>query len=184
MKIISGTLKGRNIEGFNIEGTRPTMDRVKESLFGMIQNYIKNSICLDLFTGSGNLGFEAISNSANFCYLNDKNNKCINIIKKNVSNFQIEDKVKILNLDYNKCLDYLRDNHIKLDLIFLDPPYKNECLNEVIKKILEYDLLNTNGLIICEVDNNYLKDDFSTINIIKNRKYGDKYIIIYKKTSQ
>ena len=64
MKIISGTLKGRTIDGFNIEGTRPTMDRVKESLFGMIQTYIKDSICLDLFTGSGNLAFEAISNGS------------------------------------------------------------------------------------------------------------------------
>ena len=61
MKIISGTLKGRTIDGFNIEGTRPTMDRVKESLFGMIQMYLKDSICLDLFAGCGNLGFEAIS---------------------------------------------------------------------------------------------------------------------------
>ena len=72
MKIISGSLKGRTIDGFNIEGTRPTMDRVKESLFGMIQSYIKDSICLDLFAGSGNLAFEAISNGSKLCYFIDK----------------------------------------------------------------------------------------------------------------
>ena len=74
MRVISGFLKGRNIEGYNTIGTRPTMDRVKESLFGMIQDYIKDSICLDLFSGSGNLGIEAISQGAIFVYLNDFNN--------------------------------------------------------------------------------------------------------------
>ncbi len=62
MKVISGSLKGRNIIGFNIEGTRPTMDRVKESVFASIQDYLKGSIVLDLFAGSGNLGIECISN--------------------------------------------------------------------------------------------------------------------------
>lgn len=181
MKIISGSLKGRTISGFNIEGTRPTMDRVKESLFAIIQSYIKNSICLDLFSGSGNLGFEAISNGSKLCYFNDKNIKCINIIKKNLKSFNVEDKAIILNLDYNKCLNYLKEKQIKLDIIFLDPPYKNECLNEVIKKIIEYEIINDNGIIVCEIDNNYLKENFVSLKQIKNRKYGDKLIVIYEK---
>ena len=69
MRVISGFLKGRNIVGYDIDGTRPTMDRVKMSLFGSIQNYIPNSVVLDLFAGSGNLGIEAISNGAKYCYL-------------------------------------------------------------------------------------------------------------------
>ena len=68
MRVISGKYKGKNIMGFNIMGTRPTMDRVKESMFGMIQNNIKNSVCLDLFAGSGSLGIEALSNGAKMCY--------------------------------------------------------------------------------------------------------------------
>ena len=71
MKIISGSLKGRTIKGFDIDGTRPTMDRVKESLFSSIQDYIPDAVCLDLFSGSGNLGFEAISNGCSHCYFND-----------------------------------------------------------------------------------------------------------------
>lgn len=181
MKIISGSLKGRTIDGFNIEGTRPTMNRVKESLFGMIQNYIKDSICLDLFAGSGNLGFEAISNGCRKCYFNDKNPKCINIINKNIKNFNVEEQAKTLNLDYKKCLIYLEQQQIKLDIIFLDPPYKIEVLNEIIEFVIDKDLLSDNGIIVCEVDNNYLKEDFEKLEIIKNRKYGDKYIIIYEK---
>ena len=71
MKVISGLLKGRNILGYDIDGTRPTMDRVKESLFAMIQDYIKDSTVLDLFAGSGSLGIEAISNGAKTCYFID-----------------------------------------------------------------------------------------------------------------
>ena len=179
MKIISGTLKGRTIKGFDIDGTRPTMDRVKESLFAIIQNNINNSVVLDLFAGTGNLGFEALSNGASFCYFNDKNIKCIKAIEKNVKDFGIDsESVKLLNLEYKKALEYFKNQNIKFDIIFLDPPYKMNILNEIIEYIYDNSLLNSMGLIICEVDNLYLNINF--LEKIKERKYGDKYIIIYK----
>ena len=73
MKIISGTLKGRIIGNYNIEGTRPTMDRIKESVFAIIQNNLKDAIFLDLFSGTGNIGIEAISNGVSMCYFVDSN---------------------------------------------------------------------------------------------------------------
>ena len=84
MRVISGTLKGKNIKGYNISGTRPTMDRVKESVFSTIQDSIKNSVVLDLFAGSGQLGIEAISNGSKLCYFIDNNKEAINTIKKNL----------------------------------------------------------------------------------------------------
>ena len=83
-KVISGSLKGRVIKGYDISGTRPTMDRVKESLFAMIQNYLKDSIVLDLFSGSGNLGIEALSNDAKIVYFNDYNKICTKTIEENL----------------------------------------------------------------------------------------------------
>ena len=79
MKIISGKYKGRVLEGFDIAGTRPTMDRVKESLFAMIQSYLEDATVLDLFAGSGNLGIEALSEGAKEIYLVDKNKKSCQI---------------------------------------------------------------------------------------------------------
>ncbi len=178
MRVISGTLKGRNIEGFNIEGTRPTMDRVKESLFAMIQEKVKAATILDLFAGSGNLGIEAISNGAKLCYFNDINKECIKAIKKNITSFKIEDKSVVLNYNYMDVLKYLNNNKIKLDIIFLDPPYKKECLNEAIKYLVDNRLLNKEALIICEIDSNYLEE--FDLEVIKNKKYGDKYILIFK----
>lgn len=179
MKVISGFLKGRTVKGYDIEGTRPTMDRVKESLFAMIQNKIPNSVVLDLFAGSGNLGIEAISNGCSYAYLNDINRECIKKIRENVKSFSIEEKTKVLNKKWEDTLIYLKETSTKLDIIFLDPPYKMECLNEVIEDILKKDLLKEEGLIICEVSNLYLKD-FSSLEVIKNKKYGDKTIVIYQ----
>lgn len=179
MKIISGTLKGRTIKGYNIEGTRPTMDRVKESLFAMIQTKVKDSVVLDLFSGSGNLGIEAISNGAKLCYFNDINRECIKTIKDNIATFNIEQNVVLINKSWNEALNYIKNISKPLDLIFLDPPYKMDCLNEVIDKIVEYNLLSCNGLIICEVSNNYLKK-WDNLEEIKNKKYGDKFVIILK----
>lgn len=179
MKIISGFLKGRIIKGFNLEGTRPTMDRVKESLFAMIQNKVKDSIVLDLFAGSGNLGIEAISNGAKVSYFNDINKSCIKVINDNINNFNIEDKCSVLNKSWEGALKYLNSSSLKFDLIFLDPPYKMENLNVVIDKLIEYDLLNEGALIVCEMSNDYL-NDWNNLEKIKNKKYGDKFIIIYK----
>lgn len=178
MKIISGTLKGRVVKGFDIEGTRPTMDRVKESLFSSIQNYVIDSIVLDLFAGTGNLGFEAISNGAKICYFNDKNIKCCKIIKENIDLFNINDNAVVMNFDYKKALDILKDKNIVFNIIFLDPPYKYKELGDVARYIYDNNMLSNNGIIVFEIDELYLDIDFYTK--IKEKKYGDKYIVIYK----
>ena len=102
MRVISGKYKGKNIMGFNIEGTRPTMDRVKESMFGMIQSNIKGSICLDLFAGSGSLGIEALSNGALECYFVEKNNEIFNILRNNLDG--ISGSI-LLKKDYKDALN-------------------------------------------------------------------------------
>ena len=177
MKVISGKYKGKKLLGYDLNGTRPTMDRVKESLFAIIQNYISESIVLDLFAGSGNLGIEALSEGAKYAYLVDKNIKCIKTIKKNVNNIGIEN-VKIIHNDYRKVL---KDINKKFDLIFLDPPYKTNCIEESIKLIDEYNLLNDNGIIVCESDNLDKIIYTDKFNAIKDRHYGDKYIVLLKK---
>ncbi len=180
MRIISGKLKGRMVKGYDIIGTRPTMDRIKESLFATIQNHIKDSIVLDLFAGTGNYGIEAISNGAKEVYFNDLNIKCVNVIKDNLNTFNVMDNNIILNLDYMKCLEYLSTKNIKFDLIFLDPPYKDDVISKIINFVIENNLLNKKGLIICELTNNNLLESYNNVSLWKNKKYGDKYIYIYQ----
>ncbi len=179
MRVISGKLKGRKILGYDISGTRPTMDRVKESIFSMIQNYIHNSQVLDLFSGSGNYGIECISNGARMVYFNDYNSKCTKVINDNLINMNVLDSSKITNLDYKKALKYYKDNNIKFDLVFLDPPYKKHIINEILDYLLNNNLLENNSLVICEFME---KEDFinNRLTIYKEKTYGDKMVFIYK----
>ena len=181
MKVISGTLKGRNILGYNIDGTRPTMDRVKESLFGMIQDYIKDSTVLDLFAGSGSLGIEAISNGAKTCYFIDNNNEVIKTLNKNITNLKIKDNSKIILSDWKKFLNESAQNNIKFDLIFIDPPYNYDVYEKILEKVSTLNLLNPNGLIILEHHNLKLNDKYNDLFLYKCKKYGSKSVNIYKK---
>lgn len=180
MKVISGTLKGRNIVGYNIEGTRPTMDRIKESIFAMIQDRINDSIVLDLFSGSGNYGIEAISLNAKKVYFNDINKECIKVIKRNLDTFNIVNKSIVYNLDYLKCLDLLNKSNTKFDLIFLDPPYKLHILDNILKYIENNKLLKENGLVIVEFNDENLLNEYNNLIKIKERIYKDKKVFIYE----
>lgn len=175
MRVISGIYKGKQLNGFDIDGTRPTMDRVKESMFAMIQNYIDNSICLDLFAGSGSLGIEAISNGAKQTYFVDNGVEVLKILKSNLKG--IKEDYKVLELDYNKALKYFRDNNIKFDLIILDPPYHRLFINKILNFIVENNLLNPNGIIVCEYEEE--KVDNTNLRILKDKKYGTKNVRVY-----
>lgn len=172
MRIISGKYKGKILKEYNIKGTRPTMDRIKESVFGMIQTKLNESICLDLFCGSGSLGIEALSNGAKKCYFVDKNKKVIEILKKNTQDIN---NVYLINKDYKEALKNFKE---KFDIIFLDPPYDDFLINDAINLIEKCDLLNPKGLIICE----YTKENVtSNYELYKEKKYGDKHIKIFQK---
>lgn len=175
MRVISGKYKGKNLKGFDIDGTRPTMDRVKESLFGMIQGYIKNSICLDLFAGSGALGIEALSNGSKYCYFVDKGKEVLKVLEENLKNIE---NAQILKQDYMNALDYFKEKNIKFNIIFLDPPYKEALITPSLSKIVEYDLLLDDGIIVCEYENEIIGTNLSCW---REKKYGSKKIAIYKR---
>lgn len=176
MRIISGKYKGKKLQGFDIDGTRPTMDRVKESIFGMIQNRIKGSVCLDLFAGSGSLGIEALSNGASSCYFVENGNDIYNILKNNligISDFYLFKK------DYKRSLIDFVNEGIRFDVIFLDPPYKMNLINDILVYIYENDLLSENGLIVCEFESENVSTEL--FELYKDKKYGSKIVKIYKK---
>ena len=174
MKIISGKYKGRVIKGFDVEGTRPTMDRVRESLMATLKPYLTNKTILDLFAGTGSLGLEAISNGASKAIFVDKNPQCINNIKNIIKDINIDEDIILINKDYKEALTKIE----KVDIIFLDPPYHEGILNKAIKLIEEMDILNKNGLIVAEYEE---EKPICNYNLIKEKKYGDKHINIYQR---
>lgn len=181
MRVISGYLKGRNIDGYDTIGTRPTMNRVKESMFASIQEYINDSLVLDLFSGSGSLGIEAISMGAKKCYFVDNGREILNILRKNINNLNIEEKSTIINRDYREALLYFKNNNIKFNIVLVDAPYKMEVMEEVIELVTKYDLLLDKGILLLEYSFDKLKDKYNNLELIKSKKYSDKYVNIYRK---
>lgn len=180
MKVISGKYKGRVLKGFDINGTRPTMDRVKESVFAMIQDYVKESIVLDLYAGSGNLSIEAISNGSKKAYLVDNNIIAINTIKENIKMLNIDNTIIIKDEAKNALNKFINENK-KFDIIFLDPPYQTDELDKSLTIINDnINLLSNNAIIVCETSVNINYNKYQNLIVYKTRKYGDKIINILK----
>lgn len=177
MRIISGTYKGKIIYGEHLVGTRPTMDRVKESLFAILNPFLKDATVLDLFAGSGSLGLEAISNGAKTCYLVDHNPKVIETIKKTITNMSVTEHIVLMKIDYRTALKQFQGKE-QFDLIFLDPPYQEKQLQSSINLIEKYQLLKKDGLLICEHEQEPITS--SCYTIYKEKKYGSKKITIYQ----
>ena len=175
MRVISGKYRGKYLDGFDIDGTRPTMDRVKESMFASIQNYIKDSTVLDLFAGSGSLGIEALSMGAKECTFVDHNKIIYDILSKNTKGVE---NCKLLKDDYSNALLKFRNNK-KFDIIIFYSPYALNLINDCINKIYEYDLLNDGGIIVCEYEAENVNTDL--FELIKEKKYSSKYVRIYRK---
>lgn len=185
MRIVSGSMRGTKL--YTLDGmdvTRPTLDRVKESLFNILNFKIKESIVLDLFAGSGALGLEAISRGAEKTYFCDSSFEAIKIINKNIEKTRCKDKTVVIQKDYKKALEKFANDALKFDIIFLDPPYKTDYTKESIKLILEKNLLNDDGIIIIETDieKEVLEkiQDFS-VDIYDVRKYGRVSLIFIRR---
>ena len=175
MRIISGIARGTKISSIQSLSTRPTLDRVKESLFNILQNEIKDSIVLDLFAGSGALGIEALSRGARTAVFCDKNYEATKVIYQNLVRTHFKENAKVINSDYKKALTNLNKQRFSFDIIFLDPPYKEDLAGNAIKQILELNLLKSGGTIIIETDE-ITRDNQEINEIIKNNNFKNTYI--------
>ena len=177
MRIISGKYKGKKLKEFNLNTTKPTLDRVKESIFNLIQFDIADAVVLDLFAGTGALGIEAISRGSLLTHLVDSNNQAIKIIKENLQNIQGE--YVVYNLDFKT---FLNNTKTKYDIVFLDPPYKTDYGIQAIKILMENNLLNDNAIIIFETsEENQISLNLDNFEISK-KKYGS--VIVFKLTKR
>lgn len=182
MRVISGKYRRLNlIAPQGKETTRPTLDQIKESMFNILSYKVENKIVCDLFSGSGALGIEALSRGASFCYFNDRSRPAINAIQTNLKTIKApNDEFKILTLDYLACLDYFKKKNIKIGLLFLDPPYKNQIYEEIIKKMEEDQTLSDDAVIVIEASKDLIFEGFENYQR-KDYYYKDKTLIILEK---
>ena len=178
MRIISGRKRGHKLLEFEGENVRPTTDRVKESVFNLIQGFVPDAVCLDMFAGSGALSFEAISRGAQKAVCIDSDKRSIDIIKKNALSLGLFEDCDIVNMS---CFDYVERTTEKFDIVFLDPPYNKNFIEPVLDALIKNDVLNEDGIIVLESDGTDFHDEFEGLDIYRQRKYGRTYITIYKK---
>lgn len=178
MRIISGNRRGHKLAGFSGGKIRPTTDRVKESVFNLIQGFVADSSVLDLFAGSGALGFEALSRGASRAVFVDSDREAVGIVKKNAEALGFCGLVKIFNKPYQ---EFFKNSKESFDIIFLDPPYNKGFILPVLTDIVKNSRLADGGIIVLESDETDLHSEFEGLAVLKQKKYGRSYITIYQR---
>lgn len=148
MRVISGSARGKVLESVPGMDTRPTTDRVKESVYNILQFRVMGASILDLFAGTGQMGIEALSRGASHAVFVDQAPQAISVIRKNIAAARVQPRAEIIQAGYRQALERLSEQ--KFDIIFLDPPYGGELLNSALKAVELFDILSVDGIIICE----------------------------------
>lgn len=180
MRIIAGKARGRKLLSPEGMGTRPTLDRIKESIFNIIQGKVSGAKVIDVFAGTGSLGLEAASRGAEKCYLIDKGDVTFSLLKQNIENLKFEDCCEAFRLDSYEALRRFSNNGEIFDLIFIDPPYCKEMIPEAVELITKGNLLKEDGLIVTKIDTiEEIYKGNGIINLYDVRKYGNTTVCFY-----
>lgn len=176
MRVISGSARGKKLLCLAGNATRPTTDRVKESIFNIIASYVRDASALDLFAGSGALGIEALSRGAKKCTFVENSREAISVVQENIKGA----KVSAATVVFMEACAFLEKTTETFDLIFLDPPYDADLYSAVLKRITMRGLLSAAGIIVVERRANAPVPTAEGLQIITDRKYGQTTISILK----
>lgn len=179
MRIISGKYKGQLLNHFSADHIRPTTDRVKESLFNIIQSELPGSMVLDLFSGTGNLGIEALSRGAASVTFVESHPKSLEIIKKNLEKLKVTEPHQIHNKDVLRFLSLPHEN--PFDIIFADPPFTKQMAHGVLETISQSAVFGPQTLLAIEsAKKERLEDDYGTVHRVDQRIFGDKILSFFR----
>ena len=177
MRVVSGTARGCKLQSVPGMNTRPTTDRVKENVFNLIQDHVRGARVLDLFAGTGQLGIEALSRGAQTCDFVEHNKTAYNIVCKNVQTARVSDRARLHCAEAARFVPQAGAR--RFDLIFLDPPYGGTILENALLQIETFDILSTDGIIICE---SAVGDRFAHgFEVVRERRYGATMITVLRR---
>ncbi len=179
VRVISGSARGLKLNTPGDDRVRPTTDRVKESMFNIVQDWVYDSQVLDLFAGSGALGIEALSRGASQAVFCDNSLDSIKIIKSNIEKARVVDRSKIVSGDYKRCLRDMEAKNQSFDMIFVDPPYYEGLFEEVLDTIRSCKILKKDGIVIVEHDAKRPIGQVEGLEVYKEKKYGITMLTFY-----
>ena len=184
MRIITGKARGVRLATLSGENTRPTSERAKEAVFSMIQFEIQGKEVLDLFSGSGQMGLEALSRGASRAVLCDRSREAVEVIRANAAKTRLLPLCEILCMDFQAVLRNLRRKR-SFDLVFLDPPYALGVIPEVLQQLLDGGLLAQNAVIVCETAEE--RDVFGanatlaeSFEVMRGARYGAAFVTLLR----
>lgn len=181
MRVIGGKAKGRRLASVSGSKTRPTADRIKESLFNIIANEVANVDFLDLFAGNGGIGIEALSRGAGQVVFIDKNRHCTKMIKTNLNTTELGDRAEVYTNDVIRALSVLERKGRIFDVVFIDPPYNQGYIEKTLSALSEYKLVKKDGLVITELSNKEdIPDSVLNLFLTRNENYGDTILGFYR----
>ena len=178
LRIISGSRRGQKLIEFDGMDIRPTTDRVRESIFNLIQEFIYQSSVLDLFSGSGALSFESLSRGAASAVCVDIDKRSVAVICENSKRLKFSENISIIN---NSAQNFIKSCNNKFNIIFLDPPYNKGFIKPIIDDIVRFDILEDEGIIVLESDSIDEHGEMDGLTILKQRKYGRTFVTIYQR---
>ena len=181
MRITAGELKNRKIKSREGRETRPTLERIKEAIFSIIGDKVEKAVFLDLYSGTGNIAIEALRRGGTRAAMIEQDKDALRIIIENLNNLGLDRRARAYKNDVFRALEILGRKNEKFDIIFLDPPYKENITTDTIKKLSEIGLLEKDGIIISE-HSVYEKLDNRIDNFVKydERDYNKKIVSFYK----
>jgi RNA methyltransferase, rsmD family len=179
VRVISGSARGLKLNTPGDDRVRPTTDRVKESMFNIVQDWVYDSQVLDLFAGSGALGIEALSRGASQAVFCDNSLDSIKIIKSNIEKARVVDRSQIVSGDFKRCLRDMEAKNQSFDMIFVDPPYYEGLFEEVLDTIRSCKILKKDGIVIVEHDAKRPIGQVEGLEVYKEKKYGITMLTFY-----
>lgn len=185
MRVIAGSAKGRELAAPKGMHTRPTLAKVKEAIFGMVQFDIPGAAVLDLFAGSGALGIEALSRGAAQAVFCDADRQAFAVVNANIKKLGFEDRSRVFCCDSISLLDTLAASGMKFDIVLLDPPYETELASKALSKLASLGLLNEGALVVCEHGpSNPPVAENAGYSPRKPKKYGDCCVAVFTYNSE
>ena len=184
-RVVTGKYRGAVLFAPKGDTTRPTTDKVKESVFSMIQTRVPDSAFLDVFAGSGQMGLEALSRGAMSAVFCDFSDEAVEIVRQNAMKTKLYSKCKIMRLDYKEYIRAASNSKRKFGIVFLDPPYASDYLSDALVRLYKGDLLEDEAIILCETENTDFLDENPDVTElyeeVKTYKCGRIYYYRLKK---
>jgi 16S rRNA (guanine966-N2)-methyltransferase len=180
MRVIAGSAKGHHLIGPDRRLTRPATDLVRGAIFSMLLGLASDwSLVLDLYSGTGAMGIEALSRGAGWADFVDRQRRCCDIIKRNLENTKLAERAHVYCIEVDKAISMLDKEY---NIIIMDPPYRNTGIGETITRLAESRLVGPETIVIVTHSPHLtLQPIYPPLNLIKERRHGDSCIAIYHK---